>query len=94
MNTVRWDIVVSTEINESVQPHLLSQDGDKKDGLSQFVEKAVRTYLFKSAVTKIKQAFSELSEEECTVLIEEAIHWASSDAMPAKSQTEKSPNAQ
>jgi len=91
---VRWDIVVSTEINEAVQQHLLSQDSDKKNNLSQFVEKAVRAYLFKSAVTKIKQAFSELSEEECAALIEEVIHWARSDTISAKSQTEKSPNAQ
>jgi len=53
-----------------------------------------KTSLFKSAVAKVKQAFAELSEEECNALIEEAIEWARTDTIPAESQTEKSPDTQ
>jgi len=53
-----------------------------------------KTSLFKSAVAKVKQAFADMSEEECNVLIEEAIEWARTGAMHGKSQAEKSPETQ
>jgi len=53
-----------------------------------------KTSLFKSAVAKVKQACADMSEEACNALIEEAIEWARTGAMPAKPQAEKSPETQ
>jgi len=78
MSTVRWNLLVSSEIDKSVQQHL-SQDGEEQGDLSVFVEKAVKAYLFKSAAAKIKQAFAGMPEEEIQALIDEAIQWARSD---------------
>jgi len=41
----------------------------------------LKVSLFKSAVAKVKQAFADMSEEECNALIEEAIKWARTDTI-------------
>jgi len=50
-----------------------------------------KTSLFKSAVAKVKQAFSELSGEECNALIEEAIHWVGQTQYPPNHRQKKAP---
>jgi len=76
MNSVRWNVAVSTDTDQSVRMFLAAQGGGRKGDLSRFIETAVRTYLFESAVDQAKSAAKELSEDQLTDLIDEAVQWA------------------
>lgn len=76
MNTVRWNIAVSPDTDQSVRMYLAAQGGGRKGDLSRFIEEAVRTYLFEQAVEQTKTATAGMSETEVTDLIDEAVQWA------------------
>jgi hypothetical protein len=76
MSTVRWNIAVSPDTDQSVRMFLAAQGGGRKGDLSRFIEEAVRNYLFESAVDQAKAATAGLSETELTDLIDEAVQWA------------------
>ena len=76
MNTVRWNIVVSPEVDQSVRMFLAAQGGGRKGDLSRFIEEAVRAYLFERAVEQAKAATAGLGEADVTDLIDEAVQWA------------------
>jgi hypothetical protein len=75
MEPVRWNIAVSPDIDQSVRMFLAAQ-GDGRTELSQFIEEAVRAYLFENAVDQAKSAASTISEPELNQLIDEAVQWA------------------
>lgn len=75
MTTVRWNIAVSPEVDQSVRMFIAAQGGRKGD-LSRFIEEAVRTYLLECAAEQAKTAAAEFSESELTDLIDEAVQWA------------------
>nr|2K6L_A Chain A, The solution structure of XACb0070 from Xanthonomas axonopodis pv citri reveals this new protein is a member of the RHH family of transcriptional repressors [Xanthomonas citri]2K6L_B Chain B, The solution structure of XACb0070 from Xanthonomas axonopodis pv citri reveals this new protein is a member of the RHH family of transcriptional repressors [Xanthomonas citri] len=50
MNTVRWNIAVSPDVDQSVRMFIAAQGGGRKGDLSRFIEDAVRAYLFERAV--------------------------------------------
>lgn len=76
--TVRWNIAVSPEMDQSVRMFIAAQGGGRKGDLSRFIEEAVRTYLFERAVEQAKAATaaSGMSETEVMDLIDEAVQWA------------------
>ena len=76
MTTVRWNIAVSPEVDQSVRMFIAAQGGGRKGDLSRFIEDAVRAYLLERAVDQAKAASSNLSEAELIDLIDEAVHWA------------------
>ncbi|MBU0498551.1 MAG: ribbon-helix-helix domain-containing protein [Gammaproteobacteria bacterium] len=76
MNSVRWNIAVSPETDQSVRMYLAAQGGGRKGDLSRFIEEAVRAYLFERAVEQAKAAAAGMSETELTDLIDEALQWA------------------
>ncbi len=76
METVRWNIAVSPETDQSVRMFLAAQGNGRKGSLSRFIEEAVRTYLFERAVEQAKTAASGMDETELTHLIDEAVAWA------------------
>jgi hypothetical protein len=76
MTTVRWNIAVSPEVDQSVRMFIAAQGGGRKGDLSRFIEDAVRAYLLERAVDQAKAASSNLSEAELNDLIDEAVHWA------------------
>jgi hypothetical protein len=76
MSTIRWNIAVSPNTDQSVRMFLASQGGGRKGDLSRFIEEAVRTYLFERAVKEAKNATSSMSEIELDELIDEAVQWA------------------
>jgi len=79
MKAVRWNLVVSPEIDKSVRLRILSQGGGKKGDLSKFIEQAVRSYIFRTSVDEVKKSFSDMPEEELEALIDEAVQWARKD---------------
>ena len=78
MNTVRWNIAVPPDVDQSVRMFLAAQGGGRKGDLSRFIEEAVRAYLLGRAVDQAKAAIaaSGMSETELTDLIDEAVQWA------------------
>ena len=44
MSTVRWNIAVSPEVDQSVRLFLAAQGGGRKGDLSRFIEEAVRAH--------------------------------------------------
>ncbi|PKY09945.1 methionine repressor-like protein [Acidithiobacillus marinus] len=76
MNTVRWNIAVSPEVDQSVRMFIAAQGGGRKGDLSRFIEEAVRVYLFEQAVEQAKAATAGMSEAELNDLIDEAVQWA------------------
>lgn len=76
MNSVRWNIAVSPDIDQSVRMFLAAQGGGRKGDLSRFIEEAVRAYLFERAVEQAKTATAGMSESEVSDLVDEAVQWA------------------
>lgn len=76
MNTVRWNIAVSPDTDQSVRMFIAAQGGGRKGDLSRFIEEAVRSYILERAVEQAKAATSGMSETELTDLINEAVQWA------------------
>jgi len=76
MSTVRWNIVVSPEVNQSVRMFIAAQGGGRKGDLSRFIEEAVRAYLLEQAVDQAKSAAAGMSGTELTELIDEAVQHA------------------
>lgn len=76
MSSVRWNIAVSPDTDQSVRMFLAAQGGGRKGDLSRFIEAAVRAYLFEQAVEQAKAASSGMTETEVADLIDEAVRWA------------------
>ena len=76
MSTVRWNIAVSPDVDQSVRMFLAAQGGGRKGDLSRFIEEATRAYLFRQAVAQTKAAAAGMSETELDDLIDEAVQWA------------------
>ena len=79
MGTVRWNIVVSPDTDQSVRMFLASQGGGRKGDLSRFIEEAVRTYIFESTVEQAKAATADVSEDNLMAIVNEAVQWARSN---------------
>ncbi|HPW68577.1 MAG: ribbon-helix-helix domain-containing protein [Deltaproteobacteria bacterium] len=75
MSTVRWNIAVSSDVDQSVRMFIAAQGGGRKGDLSRFIEEAVRAYLLEQAVTQAKAAAAGVSETELNDLIDEAVQW-------------------
>jgi hypothetical protein len=76
MKPVRWNVVVSPDVDQSVRMFIAAQGGGRKGDLSRFIEEAVRAYLLERAADQAKTAASGMSEAELTDLIDEAVQWA------------------
>jgi Ribbon-helix-helix domain len=76
METVRWNIAVSPDTDQSVRMFIAAQGGGRKGDLSRFIETAVRSYILEKAVEQAKGASAGMSETETTDLVDEAIQWA------------------
>lgn len=76
MTSVRWNIAVSPEMDQSVRMFIAAQGGGRKGDLSKFIEDAVRSYLLESAVAQAKAATAGMDESEVEALVDEAVQWA------------------
>lgn len=76
MTTVRWNIAVSPDVDQSVRMFIAAQGGGRKGDLSRFIEEAVRAYLLESAAAQAKAASADLGEIALTDLIDEALQWS------------------
>ena len=76
MNTVRWNVAVSPDVDQSVRMFIAAQGGGRKGDLSRFIEEAVRAHLLERAAEQAKTAAAGMSETQLTDLIDEAVQWA------------------
>ena len=76
MDTVRWNIVVSPDTDQSLRMFLASQGGGRKGDLSRFIEEAVRAHILELTAEQVKAANASVSEKELTAIVEEAVQWA------------------
>jgi hypothetical protein len=76
MTTVRWNLAVSPDTDQSVRMFLAAQGGGRKGDLSRFIEEAVRSYIFERTVEQAKAANAHISEEDLTAIVDEAVQWA------------------
>jgi hypothetical protein len=74
--SVRWNIAVSPEVDQSVRMFLAAQGGGRKGDLSRFIEEAVRAHLLEQAADQAKAAAAGMDEGALNELIEEAVQWA------------------
>jgi hypothetical protein len=75
-DTIRWNIAVSPDTDQSVRMFLASRGGGRKGDLSRFIEQAVRTYIFEQAAEQAKAANTNVSEADLTAIVTEAVQWA------------------
>ncbi|MDE2342566.1 MAG: ribbon-helix-helix domain-containing protein [Betaproteobacteria bacterium] len=76
METVRWNVAISQEVDQSVRMFLAAKGGGRKGDLSRFIEEAVRAYLLERAADQAKTAAAGMGEVELANLIDEAVQWA------------------
>ncbi|MGE0048858.1 MAG: ribbon-helix-helix domain-containing protein [Acidithiobacillus sp.] len=76
MNTVRWNIAVSPEVDQSVRMYIAAQGRGRKGELSRFIEEAVRSYIFERTVADAKAANVNVREADLTAIVNEAVQWA------------------
>jgi len=71
-NAVRWNIVVSEEVDLSLRRHLGAR-GMRKGDLSKFIEEAVRWKLLDETVQKIKARNKGKSPKQIASRVEQAL---------------------
>lgn len=49
MNTIRWNVVVSADVDESLRMFLASEGSGRKGDMSRFIEEAVRAHILFAA---------------------------------------------
>jgi hypothetical protein len=76
METVRWNIAVSADTDQSLRMFLASQGGGRKGDLSRFIEEAVRAHILELTAEQAKLANVNVSEAEVAAIVEEAVQWA------------------
>ena len=76
MNTTRWNLAVSVDVDKSLRMFLASQGGGKKGNLSRFVEEAVRAHILELSAEQAKIANANVSEADLVSMVDEALQWA------------------
>lgn len=76
MNTVRWNVAVSPDTDQSVRMYLAGQGGGRKGDLSRFIEEAVRAHILELSAEQAKAANANVNEADLTAIVAEAVEWA------------------
>jgi hypothetical protein len=76
MNTARWNLAVSADVDKSLRMFLASQGGGRKGDLSRFVEEAVRAHILELSSEQAKAANADVSETDLASMVDEALQWA------------------
>ncbi|RAX10880.1 ribbon-helix-helix domain-containing protein [Photorhabdus bodei] len=76
MNSVRWNVAVSADTDQSLRIFLANQGGGKKGDLSRFIEEAVRSHILELTAEQVKVANIDVNEMELASIVDEALDWA------------------
>lgn len=75
MDTIRWNVAVSADTDQSLRMFLASQGGGRKGDLSRFIEEAVRAHILELTAGQAKAANENVSEADLTAMVDEALQW-------------------
>jgi len=78
MNSIRWNIAVSPDTDQSVRMYLAGQGGGRKGDLSRFIEEAVRAHILELSAEQAKAANADVNEADLSAIVAEALEWARS----------------
>lgn len=76
VNSIRWNIAVSPNTDQSVRMYLAGQGGGRKGDLSRFIEEAVRAHILELSAEQAKAANVNVSDADLTTIVAEAVQWA------------------
>ncbi|MCX7177048.1 MAG: ribbon-helix-helix domain-containing protein [Proteobacteria bacterium] len=76
MNSVRWNVAVSADTDQSVRLYLAGQGGGRKGELSRFIEEAVRSHILELTAEDAKAANANVAELDLAAVVAEAVQWA------------------
>ncbi|MEN6587829.1 MAG: ribbon-helix-helix domain-containing protein [Sulfuricella sp.] len=76
MDTIRWNVAVSADTDQSLRMFLASQGGGRKGDLSRFIEEAVRAHILELTAEQAKAANANVSEADLASVVDEALQWA------------------
>lgn len=76
MNTIRWNVVVSADTDQSLRVFLASQGAGRKGDLSRFIEEAVRAHILELSAEQAKADNAHLTEAEVIEAVDGALDWA------------------
>ncbi|MBZ0067739.1 MAG: ribbon-helix-helix domain-containing protein [Thiobacillus sp.] len=76
MDTIRWNVAVSADTDQSLRMFLASQGGGRKGDLSRFIEEAVRAHILELTAEQAKAANAIVSEADLTAMVDEALQSA------------------
>lgn len=76
MDTIRWNVAVSADTDQSLRMFLASQGGGRKGDLSRFIEEAVRAHILELTAEQAKAANANVSEADLTAMVDEALQSA------------------
>ena len=86
MSSIRWNIAVSQDTDQSVRMLLASQGGGRKGDLSRFIEAAVRAHILGLSADRAKAANIDVNEDDLSSMVAEAVLWAR-DGQNAKGES-------
>jgi hypothetical protein len=75
MNSVRWNLAVSAETDQTLRMFLASQGGGRKGDLSRFIEQAVRAHILELSAEQAKADNRRVSESDLAAAVDEALAW-------------------
>lgn len=76
MSSIRWNIAVSPDTDQSLRMYLASQGGGRKGDLSRFIEEAVRAHILELSAEQAKAANINVNEADLMAIVAEAVQWA------------------
>jgi hypothetical protein len=76
MSSVRWNIAVSLDTDQSLRMFLAGQGGGRKGDLSRFIEEAVRAHILELSAEQTKAANIDVSDTDLSKIVAEALEWA------------------
>jgi hypothetical protein len=76
--SVRWNIAVSPDTDQSVRMYLAGTGGGRKGDLSRFIEEAVRAHILELTAGQAKAANAGIAEDDLKSIVAEALQWARS----------------
>lgn len=79
MSTVRWNVAVSADTDQSLRVFLAQRGGGKKGDLSKFIEEAVKARILELTASQVKKHNESVTEDSINQLVDEAMEWVNKD---------------
>ncbi len=75
MNTIRWNVTVSADTDQSLRIFLANQGCGRKGDLSRFIEEAVKAHILELTTEQVKFANADVNESDLNAMVDEALQW-------------------